>query len=229
MSSIETRKLSRALLLIGLAATVTASAVSLNATAPPQPMPAASLAPTPIESWTPGSSALVPLMATDAQATRISTVDEPASNTGGSGGKTTAVDDVTFVQKATESGRKEIAAARDALPQLQNAQLKSMAEVLVQDHTNANAKLSKLAEAKGWPVPGPTSPAPKSEAPPPVGAAAGDFDRKWTEEMIAGHERSVTLYRAQAQSGEDKDLRKYAQDTLPTIEHHLSELRKLQK
>ena len=39
--------------------------------------------------------------------------------------------------------------------------------------------------------------------------------------MIAGHERSVALYRAQAQGGEDQDLRKYARDTLPTIEHHL--------
>ena len=47
--------------------------------------------------------------------------------------------------------------------------------------------------------------------------------------MIAGHERSLALYRAQAQSGEDKDLRRYASDTLPTIEHHLEELRSLQK
>ena len=47
--------------------------------------------------------------------------------------------------------------------------------------------------------------------------------------MIAGHERSVTLYRAQAQNGEDKDLRKYARETLPTIERHLADLRRLQK
>jgi putative membrane protein len=47
--------------------------------------------------------------------------------------------------------------------------------------------------------------------------------------MIAGHERSVELYHAEAQGGEDKDLRKFASDTLPTIEHHLAELRRLQK
>jgi putative membrane protein len=47
--------------------------------------------------------------------------------------------------------------------------------------------------------------------------------------MIAGHERSVALYRAQAQAGEDPDLRRYARDMLPTIEHHLEELRSLQK
>ena len=47
--------------------------------------------------------------------------------------------------------------------------------------------------------------------------------------MIAGHERSVALYRAQAQGGEDQDLRKFARDALPTIEHHLEELKRLQK
>jgi putative membrane protein len=94
----------------------------------------------------------------------------------------------------------------------------------VTDHTNANDKLSRIAEQKGWPLP-----APGAAAAPPSGTASSDFDAKWTAEMIAGHERSVAMYRAQAQSGEDKDLRKYARDTLPTIERHLAQLRSLQK
>ena len=79
--------------------------------------------------------------------------------------------------------------------------------MLVNDHSGANARLSKIAEAKQWPVPA----AADATAPPPSGTASSDFDAKWTAEMIAGHERSVALYRAQAQGGEDKDLRKYAQ------------------
>ena len=47
--------------------------------------------------------------------------------------------------------------------------------------------------------------------------------------MIVGHERALALYRAQAQGGEDKELRKYARETLPTIEQHLDWLRSLQK
>jgi len=91
-------------------------------------------------------------------------------------------------------------------------------------HGGANERLSQLAEAKGWPVPGPAA-----AAAPPSGTASSDFDAKFTAEMIAGHERSAALYRAQATGGEDKDLRKYAKDTLPTIEKHLAELRRLQK
>jgi putative membrane protein len=215
----------RSLILIGLAAALPASAVSLTATPQPQPMPQSSLTSAPIENWTAGSGALLPLMAADAQASRIRAVDEPAGNTGAASTKVAAVDDAAFVSKASASGQKEIAAARAAIPKLGNTRLKSMAEMLVQDHGKANAKLAKLAETKGWPM----ADAP-GDAPPMAGEAAGaEFDRQWTAEMIAGHERSVALYRAQAQAGADKDLRQFAHDTLPTIEHHLAELRKLQK
>ena len=169
-----------------------------------------------------GSATLIPVMAADLQARTIATVDAPA--TGGMPvGK--PIDDIQFVKQATESGRKEVNSARDALPQLKNPQLKQIAEMLAADHTNANQRLSGIAEAKGWPVPPPQA----APATPPSGTASSDFDAKWTAEMIAGHERSVALYRAQAAGGEDKDLRKYAHDTLPTIEKHLAQLRSLQK
>ncbi len=115
--------------------------------------------------------------------------------------------------------------AREALLQLQRPELKRIAEMLVSDHSGANARLAKIAEAKGWPLPAPADRPHR----PPSGTASGDFDAKWTAEMIAGHERSIALYRAQAQGGEDQDVRKFARDTLPTIERHLTELRRLQK
>jgi len=209
--------------LLGMAAVTPAWAVSLAATAPAEPMPADTAQPaTPmaIETWAAGSASLVPLMAADMQAGRFETIDAPS--TGGTPGK--AVDDVAFVRQATVSGRKEVAAARDALPQLKTPELKRIAEMLVNDHGDANAKLAKIAATKGWPVP-----APQAAAAPATGTANSDFDAKWTAEMIAGHEKSIALYRAQAQGGEDKELREYARDTLPTIEHHLAELRSLQK
>lgn len=199
-------------------------AISLPAAGPVQPLPDNTITPeslAPADALTAGSASLVPLMAADMQASHTSTVDAPA--TGGEVGK--PIDDVTFVKQATESGYKEVNSAKEALPQLQQPELKRIAEMLVTDHTGANARLSKIAETKHWPVPGPAA----AQTPPPSGTANSDFDAKWTAEMIAGHEHSVALYRAQAQGGEDQDLRKYARDTLPTIERHLAELRRLQK
>jgi len=216
---------------MGLLCSVPVWAVSLSTVGPAQPAPdgapldggnTAEL--TGVETGAAGSATLIPLMAADMQARPIAigTVDAPADG-GASIGK--PVDDVQFVRRATESGRQEVLDAQEALPRLKNEELKHFAEMLVSDHGDANRRLSQIAEAKGWPVPGPSAP----DATPAAGTASSDFDARFTADMIAGHERSVALYRAQAAGGEDKDLRKYAKETLPTIEKHLAELRRLQK
>lgn len=213
---------------LGLLCSVPVFAVSLSTIGPAQPIPQgvtqAGLGPTElvIESAA-GSTTLVPLMAADMQAQPVAVETAEAPAPGGGAGK--PVDDMQFVKQATESGRKEMHAAQEALPQLKDPELRHVAEMLVNDHGGANEKLAHLAEAKGWPVPGPAA----ADVAPPSGTASSDFDARFTAQMIAGHERSVALYRTQAAGGEDKDLRKYAKDTLPTIEKHLAELRRLQK
>ena len=212
-----------AIVVLAAAATAPAPAASLSFQAEPQPFPdvAPSAAPQ-IENWTAGSATLVPLMAADSPAAPAAQVDTPTAGASQPAGK--SLDAVSFVRRAAESGHEQVAAARDAMPRLKRPELRRMAEILVQDHTSANAKLSKIAGSKGWPLPAEQAP-----APPPTGTASSDFDDRWTAEMIVGHERSVALYRGQAQGGEDQDLRQYARDALPTIEHHLEELKRLQK
>jgi putative membrane protein len=215
-------------LVAGLFLGPAAVAASLQADGP-APMPpvyaetsGASL-PASVAATTPGSASLVPLMAFDAQAHGVSTVDASEPAAGGDAGK--PVDDLSFVAQATEAGREEVQAAREALPRLRDPKLREMAEVLAHHHDAANERLARIAEAKGWPLPESRT-AMKTPAP---GTATPDFDARWTDEMIAGHERALALYRAQAQGGEDKDLRKYARETLPTLEQHLDWLRSLQK
>jgi putative membrane protein len=218
------RGLASGLTLAGFVVAAPSFAVALSTTGPAQPLPAvaASAGMQVADTLTAGSAALVPLMAIDIPASEVSTVDASTPTSGGAVGK--PIDDISFVVRATETGRKEAGAARAALPQLKDPDLKRIAEMLVADHGDANARLAKIAEAKQWPLP---VGAPHEA--PPAGTANPDFDSKWTADMIAAHERSVALYSAQAQGGEDQDLRKYARDTLPTIQHHLAELRRLQK
>jgi putative membrane protein len=213
-----------ALLATGLAMTAPAWAVSVP-NQKPQERDAAAVAEYSVADARAGSASLVPLMTAELMAVEMEASHAAAVDANEAGGGGQPVDDIAFVKQATESGRKEIKSARDALPQLKEPELKRIAEMLVTDHTGAAERLSRLATAKQWPLPGP----PSTPSAPPSGTASSDFDAKWTAEMIAGHERSVALYRAQAQNGEDKDLRKYASETLPTIERHLAELRRLQK
>jgi putative membrane protein len=213
---------------LGLLAGGPALAMSLGTSGPAQPLPDAFeegvAAPQAVP--TTGSASLVPIMApahAEAQDVRNfhSLDDEPTS--GGDEGK--PVDDLTFVDLATESGRREVSSAREALTRLNDPDLREVAEVLAHHQDAANERLAEIAESKGWPVP---ETRPEVTAP-AKGTATPDFDARWTDDMVAGHERALALYRAQAQGGEDKDLRKYARETLPTIEQHLDWLRSLQK
>jgi putative membrane protein len=212
----------------GLLCVSTSLAASLQA-AGPAPMPSASAEaagitlPTSAVSTTSGSASLVPLMAFDAQAHGISSVDASEPAAGGDAGK--PVDDLSFLTLATEASREEVKAAREALTRLRDPDLREMAEVLAHHHDAANERLARIAMSKGWPLPDARTQSPM----PTTGTATPDFDARWTDDMIAEHERALALYRAQAQGGEDKDLRNYARETLPTLEQHLDWLRSLQK
>src|SRR3569832_2041043 len=103
---------------------------SLSTIGPAQPIPAGVMPAdsnatelTAAEISAAGSTTLEPLMAADVQArTDADTnVDAPAGG-GAPAGK--PIDDTQFVRQATESGRKEIRAAQDALPQLKDPELK---------------------------------------------------------------------------------------------------------
>jgi putative membrane protein len=222
------RCLTAFLALVSIAATP-AWAVSRSATGPSQPLPDdGGVPPTlavvlpALEVLSSGSAALLPLAAADVPAIPVSALDasEPA------GGRVVGkpIDDLSFVVRAAENGQRVEHSARDALLQLQDPQLKRLAEKLAHDRGDANARLSKLAEDKMWPqVPA------HSQHAPPHGSASPDFDARWLADMIDAQELSVALYSAQARGGEDQDLRKHARDTLPIIQDHLAELRRLHK
>ena len=65
------------------------------------------------------------------------------------------------------------------MPQLQRPELKRIAEMLVNDHSGANARLAKIADSKGWPVPS------AKAAPPP---ASGHRQRRLRREVDRGND-----------------------------------------
>lgn len=220
-----TRWMTRAMAAGALAATCPAWAVSLATTGPAQPLPdpVAAVVSLPIaENLTAGSSALVPLVASDLPASPSSTLDASQPTGGGDIGK--PIDDISFLAIATEQAREDLRATHQAMARLTDPELKRVAETLARDHGDAAARMARIAEQKKWPLP-----AQQNAETPPAGAASADFDALWAEEMISAQEHAAALYSAQAQGGEDQDLRRYARDTLPTIQSHLAELRRLQK
>ena len=135
--------------------------------------------------------------------------------------------DQTFARKAAEGGHKEVALAKIAQRKASSEDVKSYAQTLERDHSQANDELKSWATSKkvtlpAAPVDGKTVDA-KLEA--LEGAA---FDKAYIAAMIQDHRKDIAAFEKEAASGSDPDLRAFAQKALPTLKGHLEQAEKAQ-
>jgi putative membrane protein len=146
----------------------------------------------------------------------------PAANATGS-----ASNDATFMTKAAGDGMAEVELGRLATERAASGDVKSFAQMLVDDHSKANSELKGLAGQKNVSLP--------SDPPPPAKATydrlsklSGDaFDRAYSAEMVKDHEKAVALFSKEAAGGRDADAKSWAAKTLPTLKQHLAKAREL--
>ena len=58
-------------------------------------------------------------------------------------------------------------------------------------------------------------------------ASSQDFGQMYAKQQVDGHQEAMDLFKKYASSGDDADVKQFAEKTLPTIEHHLDEAKKL--
>ncbi len=61
------------------------------------------------------------------------------------------------------------------------------------------------------------------------GLAGAKFDAAYKSAQVKGHVQAVRLFAAYAKSGDNPELKKFAEDTLPTLRDHLRMARALPK
>jgi putative membrane protein len=159
--------------------------------------------------------------------------------------KPTTSSDAEFAQKALMGGKHEIDGAKFALSKTTNADVKALANRLIEDHEAANNELSSMmrpdatkpeATRPDATKPDATKPeatrpdATKPEATRPDAAQGSEawrslsgaaFDRGYADHLIAEHQKTISLYETEANSGSDAKLKAFAAKTLPTIREHL--------
>ncbi|HWJ05001.1 MAG TPA: DUF4142 domain-containing protein [Steroidobacteraceae bacterium] len=130
--------------------------------------------------------------------------------------------DAEFLRRAVESDRLEIASAQAALDNAQRSETKAAARMLLEDHQASSQKLQQLASRKGWSMPAAVTSADADQA--RMTSPGADFDARFTAEQVRMHRDAIALFRQQAASGSDPELRQFASDQLPHLEHHLEML-----
>ena len=132
-----------------------------------------------------------------------------------------SVTDKTFINKAIQGDISEIGQARLALKQSRNPAVKKVAQKMIHDHGNADSQLERIAHDQGY------SPARE----PPTAArnayaslakeSGGAFDHAYVSEQQAVHRQAIALFRREARAGNNLAIKQFAEQTLPTLEHHL--------
>jgi putative membrane protein len=130
--------------------------------------------------------------------------------------------DRTFIRAAAMGGHGEVELGQLAEKQGQNSAVQNFARRMVQDHGKANEQLAHLAQAAH--VPAPSTPDADSQAMRAELASLQDgaFDRAYIRGQIAAHQVTAQLLAYEIGSGQDPQLQKFAEETLPVVLHHLA-------
>lgn len=132
-----------------------------------------------------------------------------------------------FVDAATEAGIAEVVTGNLALEKSQNAEIKTFAQQMVTDHTKANQKLGDIARKLDIKVPDDAALTDKVKKM-ILEWRDESFDKSYVNNQVDAHEKAVELFKKEAASSDKPELKAFASDTLPTLEHHLEQAKALQ-
>lgn len=145
----------------------------------------------------------------------------------GAQGAFAAQDNDDFVEDASAKGIAEIEAGKLAIAKGTAADVKSFAQMMIDDHTAANAKLRSLAESKKLELSDDAMLMDKAKTMILHVRDGESFDKAYANNQVVAHEKTIELFQKEVKEGKDADLKKFASDTLPKLEAHLEHARKL--
>ncbi len=129
--------------------------------------------------------------------------------------------DNDFSARAAEINLAEIRMADLAMKKTSNPAVKNLAQHLEADHTKANDQLKQIASKQNLTLPTKLDPKDQAEYDRLSKLSGAEFDKAFTHVVARDHRTAIAEFRREAAHGTDPEMKKYASDTLPTLEHHL--------
>ena len=130
--------------------------------------------------------------------------------------------DKSFLKDAAEGGNAEVEGSKVALDKSSNADVKTFAQMMVDDHGKAGTELKGLADQKGVKVSDTPSIAKKTEIKLLSERKGSSFDQHYADSIgVKAHQDTIKLFQKEVDKGSDADVKAWASKTLPTLQHHL--------
>ncbi|RZL34042.1 MAG: DUF4142 domain-containing protein [Pedobacter sp.] len=146
---------------------------------------------------------------------------DTTSNTTTTGGIAFNENDASFATKAAMGGMAEVEYSKVAVQKATNQELKSFADMMVNDHGKVNEELKTLAAAKNVTLPGMLDDEHQKMLTELNGKVGSDFDKKYANMMVDDHQKTYDLLEKQAKDASDADLKAFAAKTAPVVKGHL--------
>lgn len=157
---------------------------------------------------------------TSAQGGNTASGDVSTKKSGSGSQKSSA--DSKFVMEAAQGGLEEVQLGQVAVQKAQNDKVKQFGQRMVDDHSKANDELKSIASKNGMTLPTDLDAKHKAMVDRMSGMSAGAaFDRAYMQMMVKDHQKDVSEFQKEANSGSDNDIKGFAAKTLPILQDHL--------
>lgn len=147
----------------------------------------------------------------------------------GAGGMTADQETIDFLVKAADGGMAEVQLGELAQQKATNASVKDFGAMMVKDHTMANDQVKALAAQRNITLPATIGDDNKKKADDLAKKSGKDFDKAFMSTMVSDHEKTIDLFKSGAEKSNDPDVKTFANNTLPKLQHHLDSARAIQK
>jgi putative membrane protein len=138
-------------------------------------------------------------------------------------------DDTTFVKMAASDGMHEVELGKIGTAKAKNDDVKKFAEMMVKDHTKANEELKAAAKAANITVPEGLDEKHQKHVDHFKNYKGTDFDADYMKHMVTDHTEAVALFTRASKEAKNTELKDFATKTLPVIQGHLEQAKKLSK
>ncbi|MBS7253527.1 DUF4142 domain-containing protein [Flavobacterium branchiicola] len=138
-------------------------------------------------------------------------------------------DDSEFLVDQAEINLAEIEIGKLAQQKSTNAEVKKFGKMLVDEHTKSASGVSTLAKAKNFTLPTSLTEEGQDEYNKLSEKSGVDFDKKFADMMIDGHEKAIDKLQKASKDATDEDVRMWASNNIAGLTAHLEHAKMLKQ
>jgi putative membrane protein len=139
------------------------------------------------------------------------------------------VNDSLFAEAAAVSGVTEVALSEIGLQNTTDPELKKFSQQMIDEHSKLNQELTNLCSQKQIALPRTIDARAQFCAHSLKGASREAFDRCYAKAQLNAHMEAVAAFEAEAERGQDADMKAFAARALPRIKEHLQTIKSIAK